>query len=443
LPFSGPISVSKLLTCATTVSVRWWARYASGSDAYLNFLIAQRTCYAARQTLVATQLVEAINLVTPSLREAAEANSLYEQAYVSFRSRISIPSKNGEDISDISIYSINRAVTNYRRKPAGHLRGRPVSGQTMPLAATNPVTLSQPTNSTRAIAVRTHGCRIGPVTRLVSPTDIGQLIKPFVFLDGIAPDGIDPDTIPDIGKGFGWHPHSGIATVSLLFDGTIFAVDSTGMQADLESGAVDWFMAGGGAWHGGKVLEPVGGYQLWVAMPPELENAPARSRIYGPEHFPRKGPARVILGTWNGIESPIPVASPMIYLDVMLKAGETWRFEPPQGYEIAWLAVHSGELLASEPVDAGELVVFEEAEAPVQLDARQDTRLVFGAAVKHPYDLVLGYYSVHTSAEALAKGERNYHDLGERLRGAGTIQDSPVALTKLGPRRSDRPQQTT
>jgi hypothetical protein len=83
LPFSGPISVSKLLTCATTVSVRWWARYASSSDAYLNFLIAQRTCYAARQTLVATQLVEAINLVTPSLREAAEANSLYEQAYVS------------------------------------------------------------------------------------------------------------------------------------------------------------------------------------------------------------------------------------------------------------------------------------------------------------------------------------------------------------------------
>jgi hypothetical protein len=83
LPFSGPISVSKLLTCATTVSVRWWARYASGSDAYLNFLIAQRTCYTARQTLVATQLVEAINLVTPSLREAAEANSLYEQAYVS------------------------------------------------------------------------------------------------------------------------------------------------------------------------------------------------------------------------------------------------------------------------------------------------------------------------------------------------------------------------
>jgi hypothetical protein len=83
LPFSGPISVAKLLTCATTVSVRWWARYGSGSDAYLNFLIAQRTCYAARQTLVATQLVEAINLVTPSLREAAEANSLYEQAYVS------------------------------------------------------------------------------------------------------------------------------------------------------------------------------------------------------------------------------------------------------------------------------------------------------------------------------------------------------------------------
>src|SRR3984893_16988823 len=55
----------------------------------------------------------------------------------------------------------------------------------------------------RRIALRTRGRRHGPITRLVSPSDIGELIKPFVFLDHfeIAPRPEPP---------FGIHPHSGI-----------------------------------------------------------------------------------------------------------------------------------------------------------------------------------------------------------------------------------------
>jgi outer membrane protein, multidrug efflux system len=40
------------------------ARYRAGADTYLNALIAQRTYYAAQQTLVTTELTEATNLVT-------------------------------------------------------------------------------------------------------------------------------------------------------------------------------------------------------------------------------------------------------------------------------------------------------------------------------------------------------------------------------------------
>src|SRR5271168_1898354 len=56
----------------------------------------------------------------------------------------------------------------------------------------------------RRIALVTDGRRHGPITRLVSPSDIGELIKPFVFLDHfeIAPR---PEPL------FGIHPHSGIA----------------------------------------------------------------------------------------------------------------------------------------------------------------------------------------------------------------------------------------
>jgi hypothetical protein len=41
--------------------------------------------------------------------------------------------------------------------------------------------------------------------------------------------------------------------------------------------------------------------------------------------------------------------------------------------------------------------------------------------VKHPHDLVLGYYSVHTSAQALAAGEAEIQRIGERLRASGRL----------------------
>src|SRR6266446_3524226 len=66
----------------------------------------------------------------------------------------------------------------------------------------------------RRIAVTTSGRRHGPVTRLVSPSDIGELIKPFVFLDH-AEVVARPEPL------FGIHPHSGIATLTVVVRGGV------------------------------------------------------------------------------------------------------------------------------------------------------------------------------------------------------------------------------
>jgi len=50
-----------------------------------------------------------------------------------------------------------------------------------------------------------------------------------------------------------------------------------------------------------------------------------------------------------------------------------------------------------------------------------DSSFVFGSAVKHPYPLTLGYYSVHTSDEALARGEAQIRRIGDVLRVLGRI----------------------
>ncbi|MBO9582216.1 MAG: pirin family protein [Sphingobium sp.] len=268
----------------------------------------------------------------------------------------------------------------------------------------------------RKIVHRTGGRQHGPVTRLVSPGDLGGLIKPFVFLDWAR---FEADAFEK--AGFGWHPHSGIATLTLILDGAIHYADSTGAKGVLESGAVEWFEAAGGAWHSGGGVEAGAVYQLWVALPPGLENGPATSRYLSPENFPRRGPVRVILGQWEGITSPIPAPSPMTYLDVILKAGEVWRFDPPAGQDVAWIAVHSGAVNVPETVASGELVVFEHGDGAIVFQADQDARFILGAAAKHPHDLVLGHYSVHTSQQALQDGESNYRQVGKGLKLRGII----------------------
>jgi len=274
---------------------------------------------------------------------------------------------------------------------------------------------SQDTTVTR-IARRTRGQSHGPITRLMSPSDFGRLLKPFVFLD----------LFDNHGKpfsGFGLHPHSGIATLSLILEGQIAYEDTSGAKGIIEPGGVEWMRAGGGVWHtGGPVgTARVKGYQLWVALPPEMENIASEARYLGREHFQSHGPARVILGRLGEAASKVPAPATMNYLDVALKKGEKWRYQPPEDHSVAWVALHQGKLAAPEIVDKGELAVFAESNAALDFEALEDTGFVLGSAVKHPHDLVLGTYSVHTSRQALDRGEAKIREIGQRLRAEGRL----------------------
>jgi len=269
----------------------------------------------------------------------------------------------------------------------------------------------------RAIVHRTRGQTHGPITRLVSPSDLGELIKPFVFLDLFnIPAGGEPL--------FGWHPHSGIATLTLIHEGATSFEETTGKKGVLRAGSVEWMRAGRGVWHTGASVGPetTKGFQLWIALPEQLELAPSQSRYLSAEEVPTAGNARVILGSHAEATSVIAAPPGINYLDVQLKAGERWNYRPPAGHQLAWLAVSQGAVRVGEPVGAGELVIFEESNAELAIHAQSAARLVLGSAIKHPRPLVLGRYSVHTTAEALRAGQREIARIGSELAVAGTIR---------------------
>jgi redox-sensitive bicupin YhaK (pirin superfamily) len=255
----------------------------------------------------------------------------------------------------------------------------------------------------RRIAYRTAGRRHGPITRLMSPGDLGESMKPFVFLDYFEFPGDVKSVLPV-------HPHSGIATHTTLLEGSVDYADSTGKSGILAPQSIEWMQAGGGVWHGGgpSGREPVRGFQLWIALPPALELADAYSDYVDDASIPRIGNTRVLLGSYQDLVSPIAYREPVTFLRVQLRDGEHWSYQPPPDHDVAWLAVATGGLLVDGKSLRREMAIFESGRAPIDVIAQGDVELVIASGVGHPYPLITGHYSVHTSEDALVRGEAGY-----------------------------------
>jgi redox-sensitive bicupin YhaK (pirin superfamily) len=243
----------------------------------------------------------------------------------------------------------------------------------------------------------------------MSPSDFGELLKPFVFLD----------LFDHVGEPFelGLHPHSGIATLTFVAEGAVSYTDPDGIKGTLSTGAVEWMQAGRGMWHGGG-LGTAGrtlGFQLWIALPPELELGATSSIYQAAEDVPVEGPARILLGSYGSASSSIVSPSPINYLAVRLKAGERWSYEPPTGHSVLWAAVISGTVAVPDELRQGELAAFEQSGRAVEFEARTDAEFVLGSAVPHKHDLVLGSHSVHTTRAALRNAQAHISALRTQL----------------------------
>jgi redox-sensitive bicupin YhaK (pirin superfamily) len=153
-----------------------------------------------------------------------------------------------------------------------------------------------------------------------------DLTDPFLLLDDFRND--DPALYA---RGFPWHPHRGIETISYVLAGTVAHADSLGNTGAIGAGDVQWMTAGSGILHQempqGDAAGRMHGFQLWANLPARLKMTTPRYQDVRATDIPAVTDddgttVRVICGEFWGKRGPVDgIAADPCYLDVTVPAG--------------------------------------------------------------------------------------------------------------------------
>lgn len=151
------------------------------------------------------------------------------------------------------------------------------------------------------------------------------LFDPFLLLDDFRSD--EPSHYL---KGFPWHPHRGIETITYVLRGEVEHGDSMGNQGVIRAGDVQWMTAGSGIVHQempkGDADGRMYGFQLWANLPASHKMMDPRYRgIVASEipsvTVPGGATVKVVAGKVDGMQGPVgDVVSDPEYLDVTMPA---------------------------------------------------------------------------------------------------------------------------
>lgn len=157
-----------------------------------------------------------------------------------------------------------------------------------------------------------------------------RTVGPFAFIDHMGPVSLREYENFDVPP----HPHIGLSTLTYLFEGSIMHRDSLGSEVEIKPGEVNWMTAGKGIAHSERTPEyfrnsekSLHGLQIWVALPKHLEQMEP-SFYHASEHeiphWTENGAEfKLIAGEVLGRKSPVPVYSPLYFIEIKSRQKQT------------------------------------------------------------------------------------------------------------------------
>lgn len=157
-----------------------------------------------------------------------------------------------------------------------------------------------------------------------------RMVGPFSFIDHMGPVCLSDHENLDVPP----HPHIGLSTLTYLFEGSIMHKDSLGNEVEIKPGQVNWMTAGSGIVHSERTPaylrhsdKMLHGLQIWVALPKDKEEMAPEFYHIEENEMPvwKSGEVsfKLIAGGAFGKKSPVPVFSPLYFLELKTTIRQT------------------------------------------------------------------------------------------------------------------------
>lgn len=194
-----------------------------------------------------------------------------------------------------------------------------------------------------------------------------ELFDPFLLFDDFSAEKRE-----DFIKGFPWHPHRGIETITYVLKGDVEHGDSLGNSGVISSGEVQWMTAGSGIIHQemplGDSAGTLTGFQLWANLPASHKMMIPRYRSITPADIPviqRKDGTviKVVAGSIDDVKGPVDdVIIDPEYMDITVAASSAFSHETHQGYTVFIYCIDGTAEIDGTQIQAGQLVLFNDGE---------------------------------------------------------------------------------
>lgn len=216
------------------------------------------------------------------------------------------------------------------------------------------------------------------------------------------------------------HPHTGLQTVTWLFEGAIDHRDSIGSIQRIEPGQLNLMTAGNGISHSELSLagpSSLHAIQLWIALPDSVRHQQPFFEHRAELPAIQLGPAqaKLLVGEFDGVKAPTKVFSELVALELTIPKGSRLQLPLRKDFEYGLLAV-SGELLAQgELIEQNNLGYWPVGSDQLELVAESDTVAVLLGGVPLGEALVMWWNFIGRSHEEIAQAREQWNTRSERF----------------------------
>lgn len=244
-----------------------------------------------------------------------------------------------------------------------------------------------------------------------------SLIGAFCFVDHYGPDDVSETGGMDVAP----HPHTGLQTVSWLFEGEITHHDSGDNHAVVLPGEMNLMTAGAGICHSEVSTQStttLHGVQLWTVLPDSARHGERRFDHYAPKAVELDGgSARVFMGTLFGSTSPIPTYTPLVGAEILLDPGATLPISVDSSFEHGVLVDEGPVELCGTVAQRHELAYTGVGETQLTLHnpGEASARVILIGGEPFTEDVVMWWNFIGRTHEEVAQYRQEWEGHGERF----------------------------